>query len=121
MNIGSSNIDLSGVAFVVGIDFRFDDGAIDALSLTPGQRVLVVENEAAFTFRYGQPADVVIAGVYGGNLDNDGEQLILQAADLGIIRDFTYNDATPWPISADGDGFSLVLVAPTPTRITQNH
>ena len=112
LNIGSSRIDLSGVAFVGGIDFRFGDGAFGALSLTPGQRVLVVEDEAAFAFRYGPPAGAVIAGVYGGNLDNDGEQLILHAADLGIIRDFTYNDAMPWPTSADGGGFSLVLIAP---------
>ncbi len=29
-----------------------------------------------------------------------------------MIRDFSYDDAPPWPAEADGAGFSLVLTDP---------
>ncbi len=43
-------------------------------------------------------------------LANGGEQIVLSAFDGSPIKDFTYNDRFPWPESADGDGFSLVLI-----------
>jgi hypothetical protein len=53
-----------------------------------------------------------VAGMFRGDLENDGERIVLLAADDSVIRDFTYNDKHPWPESADGDGYSLVLIAP---------
>ena len=72
-----------------------------------------MNNLAAFQFRYPSVPASAIAGEFSGSLSNDGEQVILSAADDSDIRNFTYNDKSPWPESADGDGFSLVLIHPS--------
>ena len=53
-----------------------------------------------------------MAGEYSGTLSNDGEHLGIRAANLKPIAEFAYNDKSPWPEEADGDGFSLVLRDP---------
>ncbi|MFT5407444.1 MAG: hypothetical protein ACI9NC_000149, partial [Verrucomicrobiales bacterium] len=111
MNIGSNDVDLTNVRFTQGITFDFDDGGI-AYVLSPGRRIVVVNNLAAFQHRLPSVPTEDIAGVYSGNLSNDGEQLLLLAGDGSVIRDFAFNDQSPWPESADGTGFSLSLIAP---------
>lgn len=111
MNISTSTIDLTNVRFLEGISFDFDDSEIGFL-LSPGDRILLVNNRAAFEMRYPSVPSASIAGTYAGNLNNDGEQVILFAGDDSIIRNFTYNDQAPWPESSDGDGFSLTLISP---------
>jgi hypothetical protein len=107
-NIGPLTVDLTGVAFTTGISFAFPAGA----ELPPGARLVLVQNLAAFTARYGTLAPGVIAGVNSGRLDNAGERLILSSTVTGMIRDFVYDDAPPWPTAADGLGHSLVLLNP---------
>ncbi len=109
-NIGSKPIDLVGVRFATGITFDFTASPVRYLS--PGENILAVSNPWAFQARYGHSYDSRIAGTYGGNLANSGERLQLIGADGAIIRDFTYDDFYPWPEAADGDGPSLVLLAP---------
>ena len=107
MNIGDTTIELADVAFTAGIGFEFNDAT--ETQLAPGARLVLAADAAAFSARY---SGVTPVGTFNGSLSNDGEQLILTAADGSVIRDFTYNDQTPWPTAADGDGYSLVLVAP---------
>ncbi|NQU25968.1 MAG: lamin tail domain-containing protein, partial [Candidatus Nealsonbacteria bacterium] len=103
-------VDLTGVAFVDGIEFAFDDGGVHVLA--PQQRVVVVKNEAAFEARYGTGHNV--AGSYGDeNLSNGGEDLRLDGALGQIIFNFAYNDANEWPGRPDGKGATLVLSDPT--------
>jgi hypothetical protein len=111
-NIGARPIDLREVSFVNGVRFDFSGGPIT--SLDPEGRVLLVSNQAAFETRYGTDRSHLIAGQFADNtnLSNDGEQVMLVGAGGSVIRDFTFNDVPPWPEAADGDGFSLVLVAP---------
>lgn len=104
-NIGPKTIDLTGVGFAAGIQFTFADSSL----LAPGARVVVAKNADAFAQRHPETA---IAGTFTGNLANDGEQLVLASARTGVIRDFTYGTALPWPPAAADDGHSLVLVAP---------
>ena len=111
MNISGSPIDLTNVRFTTGITFDFDDSEIGQL-LAPGARILLVNNRPAFEMRYPAIPSSSIAGTFSGNLSNDGEQITLLADDDSVIRNFTYNDQPPWPESADGDGFSLVLIKP---------
>ncbi len=98
--------DLANVRFLRGIGFDFDD-ALTGRLLAPGARVLLVRNAAAFAFRYGP--GLPVAGEFSGSLDNIGEQLQLVDAAGAVISDFTYADAEPWPVQADGPGHSLVL------------
>lgn len=109
-NISTSvTLDLTGVKFVNGIDFDFTGSAVT--SLAPGARVLVVRDLVAFTTAHG--GDNPVAGVFADStrLSNDGETIKLEDALNSTIKEFTYNDAAPWPTAAD-EGYSLVLIDP---------
>jgi hypothetical protein len=96
-------LDLADVEFANGISFNFTDSAIT--SLAPGEYVLVVGNLEAFTLRYGD--GMPVAGVFGGNLNNNGERILLTHTGGTILHDFTYDDA--WYPETDGVGPSMVV------------
>jgi len=100
----SATLNLTGVCFTNGIYFTFTGSAVT--SLAPGQIVLIVHNQSAFTARYG--SGFSIAGQYSGSLNNGGETLRLEDAVGEKILEFAY-DNTWYPIT-DGLGFSLVVV-----------
>ncbi len=110
VNISDTSIDLSGVAFGAGANFAFPGG----MQLAAGARVLVVSDVAAFRTRYGAALDSFVVGQFqeGTKLSNSGERILILGVDGTAIREFTYNDKSPWPEAADGDGFSLVLNSP---------
>ena len=112
-NVGTSVLDMSPIRFTKGIDFDFAGSAIT--NLQPGQRAVVVKNAVAFKARYPSlAAGASIAGAWkaGDSLSSSGEQIKLSFGAGTGIRDFTYDDAAPWPVEADGAGYSLVLIAP---------
>jgi hypothetical protein len=114
LNVGPITLDLSAVRFTKGIDFDFANSA--APSLAPGQRAIVVRNPAAFAARYPtRPPNTHVARSWqpGDNLSNAGESIRLSFGTGTTIREFTYDDASPWPTEADGNGFPLVLIAPS--------
>lgn len=104
-------VDLTGVRFTRGIQFDFGAGGIT--TLPPGSRVLVVRDRVVFESVHGP--NHPIAGEFSGDsvLDNDGDLLKLEDATNSTIAEFRYNDALPWPPTADGLGPSLVLIAPS--------
>ena len=106
-NTGPTVLNLTGLRFTDGITFTFP-----SLTLGPGEEILVVGDLAAFQSRYGRALNV--AGVFGGNLNNQGEQIILSLPlpfDAAILR-FDYDPAW-WPSTA-GTGRSLELPGPVP-------
>jgi hypothetical protein len=100
-NVGTTLLDLSGVSFTSGIRYTFPIGT----ELSPGDFVLLVSNPSAFTARY---PGVSFDGVYEGRLNNAGETVNLTHAAGAPIFSVAYQDDPPWPIAADGIGFSLV-------------
>lgn len=111
-NVGPSPLDLTPIRFTKGIDFDFAGSAVTTLA--PGARVVVVNNLAAFNARYtGQLAGVQVAGAWesGDNLSNSGEQIKLSYGAGTAIRDFTYTNATPWPV-LPAAGYGIVLTHP---------
>jgi len=94
--------DIGGYAFTNGIDYTFPAGTMLA-----GKGYLVVARDpAAVEAAYG------ITGVYGpysGRLNNDGERIELSNENGAVVISFRYNDARPWPASADGAGHSIIL------------
>ncbi len=88
--LGSVAVEPAGARFTSGIEHTFPEGTV----LAPGARLVLVE------------------GQYGGSLSDGGERVTLVAKDESTIRDFVYDDAPPWPTAADGEGASLVLIAP---------
>ena len=111
LNISANPVDLLGLSFGTGIHFDFSGAALTVLQ--PGERVLVVNNQAAFEQRYGNGLSNLIAGEFSGgtSLASNGELLTLNG-ELGVVHDFRYNDKHPWPESPDGMGPSLVLISP---------
>ena len=91
MNIGVQTIDLTGCSFTDGIDFTFTAGT----TLAAGARLVI--QQAQF--------------LNGTALRNEGE-LITLSGPSGAIRSCTYDSAAPWPLAANGQGPSLVLLAP---------
>ncbi len=67
-NVGSRELDISGVHFPNGISFRFPNGT----RLGAGRFAVLVRNPDAFRARYPNRA---VAGVYSGRLSNSGERL----------------------------------------------
>jgi hypothetical protein len=110
MNIGASTINLTGVAFSAGIDYGFASGT----TLPPGQRLVVVRDRSAFLLRHPGASGQLATGAFlnATGLNNSGETIRLLDATGGIIKEFAYDDVFPWPVEADGNGASLVLVAP---------
>ncbi len=108
MNIDQTNaIDLSMATFE-GISYTFPLGT----SLAAGERIVVIKDPVAFATAYNTAGMNLAPGDYGSSLSNDGEQIALVNA-LGVdVQRFTYNDARPWPLAADGSGYTLTLIAP---------
>ena len=90
MNISSQPVQLAGVRFSAGLTYTFPP----ASELGEGSRMVL------------SPAE------YHGNLDNGGEQITLLDATGSTIESFSYNDRAPWPGAPDGQGPSLVRIAP---------
>ncbi len=113
-NISANPLDLRDVQFTGGITFTFGTGAI--LALPPGGQVLLLKRRVAFEARYGTSFGALIAGEYGGSLNNGGEQLRLDIVSPSVVNLalFSYKDDSDptWPATPDGYGPSLVLKAP---------
>ena len=104
-NPTSHAINLRGAKFTAGIAYDFADTR--DIPLAPGGRLILVASEYAFQKRHGLA--VPVAGVYFDRLGNDGDTLTLATATNVPLISLNYGDAAPWPDSADGDGYSLVL------------
>ena len=95
--------------FSQGVNFTFPVGTTLAANAT----VLIVHNTAAFTARYGSGKPVAGAWLAGNKLSNGGDQLNIKYGDaLTPFYTMTYDDVAPWPLTPDGNGPSLVLLAP---------
>lgn len=100
-NVATATLDLSGVRFTNGIQFAFPNGTL----LDPGGFVVLVSNPTAFAAKY---PGVPVGGVYSGRLSNSGESLALVHATGAPLVSLNYSDSAPWPVLADGQGFSVV-------------
>lgn len=104
-NAGTRTLDLGGLFFSSGVTFSFPLGT----ALAPGKRFLLARNPAALAQRY---PGLAAQGVYTGKLNNSGETLAISHPHAGVILSVTYAPLAPWPVTADGFGFSLVLGDP---------
>ena len=105
-------VNLRGAKFTAGLDFAFADNR--DLPIAPNGRVVLVSSLYNFQKRYG--LDLPVAGVYFDRLGNDGDTLTLTTAASTQVFSINYDDIAPWPETADGNGYSLVLAnAAAPT------
>ncbi|YCM42966.1 CotH kinase family protein [Verrucomicrobiaceae bacterium 227] len=93
MNVSDAvTLDLGGVAMTSGVDYVFPAG----VTLAPGGRLVVPFASFANLTR----------------LSNGGEEIKLEGAGGETIQEFLYDDEGDWPVFADGQGASLVLICP---------
>ena len=104
-NLNAFSIDVSGVHFSEGINYAFPLGR----KLAPGEIVVLVKDPVAFARRH---PGVPVAGTFTGNLANSGERITLVHAVGTPLFSVAYGDTPPWPVVADGQGFSLVPAHP---------
>ena len=106
-NIGTSPLDLSGVRFCRGITYSFPVRTV----LKSNAFIVLAADRVQFEERYGfAPFDE-----YDGFLDNAGERIALVNASDDTVISVRYNNRDPWPVSADGEGYSLVPKEPNPS------
>lgn len=102
MNSGTTALDLTGVTFIDGVRYAFEDGTM----LDPGATALIVSNQVAFESRYG--AGLPILGEFTGNLSNGGDRIVLRDARDENVLAFSYDQE--WAPLADKEGHSLEVV-----------
>jgi len=100
-NLGSSSLSLGGLSFFRGIDYTFPSET----QLAAENYIVLASNPVEFEKRY----DFEPFGEYLGQLANNGETISLKNATNDTLISIKYNDKYPWPNSADGDGYSIVL------------
>ncbi|MEI7900437.1 MAG: lamin tail domain-containing protein [bacterium] len=106
-NAGTNAVDVGGWAFTDGITYTFPAPSV----IGAGAYLVVAGDRAAFGALYPDVTNLA-AGVYSGQLSNQGEKLALADALSVPVFSVTYNNKAPWPLAAAGLGSSLVLVDP---------
>jgi hypothetical protein len=107
------------------VDFDFASGT----TLPPGGQILVVGFDpvnnpsqlAAFRAKYQVAGSTPVVGPWNGKLANDNEDLELRkpgvpdtnGVDSILVEHVHYYDLAPWPVLADGTGYSLQRVSLT--------
>ena len=105
-NTGTSSLDLGGIRFTQGIEFEFPPET----HLGPLEFIVLASNNKGFYDRYG----FLPFGEYTGQLDNNGELLLLVSAEKDTLCMILYEDTNGWPEAPDGSGKSLVPVDHNP-------
>ena len=100
-NTGAVQINLTGAAFVEGIDYVFPE-----TTLASGERLIIARNLTAFNLRY-PGVTVPVFGPFDGALDNSSDCLVLIDAGGDKVLEFEYEDC--WYDLTDGSGRALVL------------
>ncbi len=98
-------VNLRGAKFTAGLSYDFPDNR-DTM-LAPGERIVLVSSLYNFQQRYG--INIPVAGVYFDRLGNDGDTLTLATGSATELISLQFQDVAPWPETADGNGYSLVL------------
>jgi hypothetical protein len=100
-NRGETSVDLGGWRLADGIRYTFPAGT----QLAPGGFLVVARSRTHLLAlaRYAL-ASAQVVGDYQGELDNDGERVVL-LDDRGVVADdVSYDDDFPWPLGADALG-----------------
>lgn len=106
-NIGSHSVDMSGLYFETGIEYKFPQESM----LHPGMFCVLASSSKWFYERYG----VAPTGNYKDNLNNEGEIIRLKSDGGRTVLDFGYVNASPWPEDVQGNGYSLSAIGTYPT------
>ncbi len=103
-NASDRAVDLSGWAFLKGIQYKFPEGS----SLDAGRYLVVCRDTAVFKNFY--PVEPL--GQFTGTLKNKGERLELADRHGKRVDSVKFDNRPPWPLSPDGVSASLERICP---------
>jgi hypothetical protein len=109
-NYGTQVLDISGWKFKDEEDhhiFQFPTGTV----IAPGGYLVLVEDTAKFRIQF--PTVTNKIGPMEFNLSNGGELVRIYDHLDNLYLSFTYQDQSPWPLTADGGGYTLELLSAT--------
>ena len=100
-NYGEGSINLNGFKISGGVNYEFKTDK----SLLPGTAVVLTNDNLLFNDKYGFDS----FAQYLKQLSNSGETLYLTNNINQLVDSVAYTDTIPWPVGADGDGYSIEL------------
>ena len=100
-NPSNQTRNLSNFQFTNGVCFAFPSGS----SIAPNEYIVIAKNASNY-----QGNGYQVFEWENSSLDNDGEKIELANLAKITVDSVRYNDASPWPIEADGLGFSLAYL-----------
>jgi len=106
INTSASAYNLAGCQFTTGITYTFGN-----LVLQPGQHLVLCRDRTRFTSRYGSIPNLA-PSTFSGRLADEGETLVLLAANGSELVRMQYRPDGPWPSRANGQGSSLESIDP---------
>ncbi|AEV33756.1 subtilase family protease [Owenweeksia hongkongensis DSM 17368] len=95
----SKSVDMTGFYFSEGVNYTFGNVILPAESY-----VVVCGDSLSLYNNYG-----VSGYEWNGVLHNGGEDIVLKDARGNTLDSVDYDDSSPWPTNAKGDGPSIVL------------
>jgi hypothetical protein len=109
-NPSANAVSLDGVQVTefANTPYSFPNG----LTLAGGERIIIAKNPTIFQQVYGNGVNLAPGGFGDASLSNGGERIALLGASGQAIQDFSFDDAAPWPLAADGGGSSLEIIDP---------
>ncbi len=111
-NIGEKPINLTGIKLTSSVSYQFNDNTF----LPPKQFFVIASKPKWFYERYG----ITPLGNYKNNFNNAGERIIVTSPKGDEIMNFQFFDVEPWPVAADGDGYSISSPLRFPTGNPNN-
>jgi hypothetical protein len=108
-NYGTAAIDISGWVLKDEIDYNMY--SFPANTILEANGYLVIYNDSV-KFSNIHPFVNNKTGPFSFNLSNGGGQIRLYDLKGNNYLSMTYNDSVPWPMQADGNGYTLELLDP---------
>ncbi len=106
-NTGRNAVNIAGVTVDTAVYYTVPAEVM----LPPKGFYVIASKPEEFYAYYGMRA----SGNYSGNLANSGEFVLLNDKNMNRILSFSFSDDSPWPVEADGSGYSLVSQMGDPT------
>jgi hypothetical protein len=109
-NYGSTSIDLSGWKLMDGNEnhkYVFPTGT----KIAANGYLVLVEDSIKFKVQFPNVNNRI--GLIGFNFSNGGDEIRLFNHQNNLYLNFFYQDVSPWPIGADGEGYTLELSSNT--------
>jgi len=100
-NSSSEAVHITGWRLSGAIDFTFPEKVLGA-----GEYAVVCLSKEKVAGIYALPGGLLF-GNYTGRLANDGEKINLRNKNGVLLESVEYDDQFPWPVAADGYGYSL--------------